>query len=100
LGSDVGDEIRGDITIVEPRAFGSFDFICHGPFLLHGDHTLLSDLFHSLGNEVSELVVAVGGDGGDLHNFGDGGDGVLVTTRYFVRLSSNVLSKAKILRMR
>jgi hypothetical protein len=40
LGFDVGDKIRRDVTVVEPHAFGNFDFILDGP-LLHGDHTPL-----------------------------------------------------------
>ena len=72
---DVGDEIRRDVTIVELHAFGNFDFICDGPFLFHGDHILLSDLFHSLANDVADLDVAVGRDGGGLHDLGGGGNG-------------------------
>jgi hypothetical protein len=37
--------------------------------------TLLSDFFHSLGNEASNVHVAVGGDGGDLNDFSGGGNG-------------------------
>ena len=48
----------GDVAIVEPHAFGNFDFIRDGLFLLHGDHT---DVFHSLGTGVDDFDVATGG---------------------------------------
>ena len=41
--------------MVELHAFDNSDFILDGEFLLHGDHTLLSDLFHILGNEVTDV---------------------------------------------
>ena len=45
--------------------------------------TLLSDLFHSLGNEAADVHIAVGEDGGDLNNFSGGGNGFGVRREEF-----------------
>ena len=44
LGFGVSDEIRRDITVVEPHTFGNFNFALNGKFLHHGNHTLPSNL--------------------------------------------------------
>jgi len=41
--------------MVELHDFDNFDFILDGEVLLHGDHTLLSDSFYSLGNGVTDV---------------------------------------------
>jgi len=83
LGFGIGDEIRREVTVVEPHACGNFNFILDGAFLLQGDHTLLSDLFRSQCDKVADVDVTVGGDGGDLHDFGGGGNEISVGREEF-----------------
>lgn len=79
LGLDVGDEVWGDEASVEPHALSHVDLVLGGLSLLDGDDTLLADLLHGLGNEVADVGVTVGGDGGYLSNLGGGGDGLGVS---------------------
>lgn len=74
LGLNVGDEVRRDETTVEAHALGDLDAVFDGLALLDGDDTFLADLLHGGGDEVADVGVAVGGDGGDLSDFLAGGD--------------------------
>lgn len=66
LGLDVGDEVRRDIASVELHALGNLDRIFEKTALLDGDDTLLANFFHGSGNELPNLHITIGGDGGDL----------------------------------
>ncbi len=68
LTLNVGDEIRGDETTVESHTLGDLNFVLNSSTLLHSDNTLLADLFHSLSNDLTDMDVSVGGNGGDLEN--------------------------------
>lgn len=57
--------------MVEPHTFGNFDFTLNGKFLLHGDHTLPSNL--SIAGEM-RLPMWTSVYRGDLHDFGGGGN--------------------------
>ena len=86
----VGDEVRGDVALVEAHALGQFEFQPEGVGLLDGDHAFLADLVHGLGDDLADAGIG-GGDrrgGGDLllgldvdgqpgQLLGDGGDGGL-----------------------
>jgi len=48
------------VTTVEAHAFGNLDFMFDSASLLHSDHAFLSDLFHSLRDEVADVDIAVG----------------------------------------
>lgn len=43
--------------------------------LLNRNHTLLPDLLHRLGNQITNMLVSVGGNSSDLRDFLRGGDG-------------------------
>ena len=62
----VGDEIGGDIAAVELHALDHFELGLERLGLLDGDHAVIADLFHGLGDHAADFLVAVGGDGADL----------------------------------
>lgn len=74
----IGDEVGGDVAAVELHSLGDLELILNGLALLHGDDTLLADLLHGVGEELANVSVTVGGDGGDLGDFLAGGDLLLV----------------------
>jgi len=74
----VGDEVGGDVAAVELHSLGDLELILDGLALLDCDDTLLSDLLHGVGEELSNVCVAVGRDSGDLGDLLAGGDLLLV----------------------
>lgn len=62
----VGDEVRGDEASVESHTLGNLNLVVNGSTFLDGDDTLLADLLHGLGNDGTDVGIAVGGDGGNL----------------------------------
>ena len=62
----VGHEIGGDVAPVELHAFHHLDFRCGAFGLLDGDDALFFDLLHRFGDNCTDRVVVVGGDGGNL----------------------------------
>ncbi len=70
----VGDEVGGNITAVELHTFDHFQLGLERLRLLDGDHAVIADLLHGLGDHGADLVVAVGGDGADLRDLFAGGD--------------------------
>lgn len=74
LSLGVGDEVGRDEAAVEAHTLGDLELILHGLALLDGDDTLLADLLHGVGDQLANVLVAVGADGGDLGNLGAGGD--------------------------
>ncbi len=65
----IGHEIRGQVTTVELHTFHSFQAGFHGFGFFDGNNAFFADFFHSLGNNVADGFVAVGGNGTDLSDF-------------------------------
>src|SRR5580700_45321 len=76
----VGDEVGRDIAAVELHALDDVELGLEALGLFHRDDAFVADLFHGLGQIVADLLVAIGGDGADLGDFGVRGDllGVLL----------------------
>ena len=70
----IGDEVGRDIAAVELHALDDFELRVEALGFLDGDHTLIADLLHGLGNHVSDGLLAIGrnrADLGDLRGTGD-----------------------------
>jgi hypothetical protein len=76
----VGDEIGREIAAVELHAFDDLELGLHALGFLDGDHAVLADLVHRLGDHVADRLVAVGRDRADL--------GDLLTGRHLLRSGS------------
>src|ERR1035438_4284606 len=50
----IGDEIRGDVSLVEAHALGELKLEAEGIGLLDGDDTFLADLVHGLGDHLAD----------------------------------------------
>jgi len=74
LRFDVGNEVRRNEAAIEAHALGDLDLVFDGTSLFHGDDALLSDLFHSGGNEVPDMRITVGRDSSDLSDLFRRGD--------------------------
>src|SRR6516165_307784 len=62
----IGDEVGGQVAAVELHALDELVGGLDGLAFLDGDDAVLADLFHGLGDDLADLVVVVGGDGGDV----------------------------------
>jgi hypothetical protein len=62
----VGHEVRRQVAAVELHALDHVELGVERLRLLDGDHALLADLVHRLGDHVADRGVAVGGDRADL----------------------------------
>ena len=51
----VGDEVGGDVALVEAHALGELELEAEGVALLDGDDAFLADLVHRLGDELADL---------------------------------------------
>jgi len=78
LGLGISDEVWGNESTVEAHALRDGELVLHGLALLDGDDTLLSDLLHCIGNQSTDVLVAVGRDSGDLSDLSAGCDITLV----------------------
>ena len=65
----VGDEVGRQVATVELHAFDDFGFGLEALVLFDGDHTVVADLLHRIGDLAADLGFAVGRDGADLGNF-------------------------------
>ena len=63
LALGVGDEVSGDVTLVEAHAFGEFELQAEGVGLLDRDDAFLAHLVQGFGDQGADFVVT-GGDGG------------------------------------
>ena len=61
----VGDEVRREVAAVDLHALGVLGLEVESLGLLDGDHAVLADLLHHLGDQIADLRVG-GRDGGDL----------------------------------
>ena len=79
----VGDEVGRDVAAVELHALDHFELGFERLCFLDRDHALVADLLHGIGNETTDLGVAVGRDGADLGDLLVRGDvlGVLLQVR-------------------
>ncbi len=62
----IGDEVRRQVAAVELHAFDELVVGLEGLAFFDGDDAVLADLVHRLGDDLADLVVVVGGDGGDV----------------------------------
>src|ERR1700730_13886710 len=65
----VGDEVGRDVAAVELHAFDDLKFGLERLGFFNRDDALIADLLHSVGQELADLGVAIGGDGADLGDF-------------------------------
>lgn len=65
----VGDKIRRNVTSVELHTFHHVELGCHSLALFDGDYAVLADFLHSVGNELTDFLVACG----DRRNLSDSG---------------------------
>ena len=65
----IGDEVRRQVASIELHAFELLAVGRQALAFLDGDHSILADLIHGVGEDLADLGVAVRGDGADL---GDG----------------------------
>ena len=70
----IGDEVGGNVAAVELHAFDHVELGLERLCLFDRDHALVADLLHGLGEEVTDLAIAVGGNRADLGDFFVGGD--------------------------
>ena len=70
----IGDEVRREVAAIELHALDDFELSLKRLRLFDGDHAILTDLLHSLGDDGADGGVGVGRDGADLgdHVAGDG----------------------------
>src|SRR5262249_25796165 len=57
----VGDEVRRDIATIELHPLDHIQLGLERLRLLHGDHTLVADLLHGIGDEAANLRIPVSG---------------------------------------
>ena len=79
----IGDEVRRDIAAVELHALDHFEFDFEAFGLFDGDHALIADLLHRLGDHLADFLFAVRGDRANL--------GDLLRRLDLLGLSRNVL---------
>ena len=79
----VGDEVRREIAAVELHAFDDLELGLHALGFLDGDHAVLADLVHRLGDHVADRFVAIGRDGADLGDLLAGRDLLRAALEFF-----------------
>ena len=65
----VGDEVRGEIALVELHAFDHFEGGFDGLGFFDGDGAVFADFVHGVGDDFADGGVPVGGNGRDLLDF-------------------------------
>src|SRR5882672_2820844 len=71
----IGDEVGREVSAVELEPFDHLQSGVEAPRLFHGDHPVLPDLLHGLGDELSDLGIVVRGDGRHVRDLGGCLDG-------------------------
>ena len=64
----VGHEVRREIATIELHALHRLELGVHALVFFDGDDAFLADLLHGVGEDVADLRVAVGADGGNLRD--------------------------------
>ena len=64
----VGDKVRREVAAVELHTFDNVEHCVGGLGFFDGDHAVVADLFHGVGEEVTDFRVVVRRDGSDLGN--------------------------------
>ena len=64
----VGDKVRREVAAVELHTFHDVEHRVGGLGFFDGDHAVVADLFHGVGEQVTNFGVVVRGDGSDLGN--------------------------------
>src|SRR5579885_365583 len=62
----IGHEVGRQVSAVKLHSLDHFELSLESLGLFDGDHALLADLLHRLGDDVADGRVVVGGDGADL----------------------------------
>ena len=75
-GLGVGEEVGRDVAAIELHTLDDLELVGEGGAVLDVDDALLADLLHGLGDELTDLVIVVGGDGGDVLDLLVGADGL------------------------
>merc|ERR1719335_460218 len=69
----VRDEVGANVPTVKLHALHHFKLVLQGAAVGGGDDAIAANFFHGTGNQVANLSVTVGRDGGHLGNLGVGG---------------------------
>src|SRR5262249_9602138 len=64
-GCGIRQEVRREESLVELHALGVFEHAFGALALVDSDDTFLTDLLHRVGHQLTDVLVAVGADGGD-----------------------------------
>ena len=64
----VGDEVGAEVAAIKLHAVDCLETGVHGLRLFDGDDAVLADNLHGMGDDVADLLVAVGRDRADLGN--------------------------------
>src|SRR5699024_4304154 len=62
------DEVRRQVATVELHALDHVQLVVQARAFLDRDHAFLADLLHRVGDDGTDRLVGVGGDGADLGN--------------------------------
>ncbi len=87
----VGDEVRRDVAAVELHPFDHFELGLQGLRFLDGNHALVADLLHRIGEKLPDFGIAVRRDRANLRDLLVGRDflGILLQVRNY-RLDGEV----------
>jgi len=78
-----GDEVRGEVALVELHALDEMDFGVKALAFFDGDNAVLTDLVHRLGDDLTDGGVLVGGAGANLGDLLGAGDGLGHVVEFF-----------------
>ena len=62
----VGDEVRRQVAAIELHPFDPLLLGLQALAFVDGDHPVLADLAHRIGQQITDLPIVVAGDGGDI----------------------------------
>jgi len=65
----IGYKVGGEVTAVKLHTFNDLKGCIHAFGFFNGDDAFLADFIHSLGNDVADGFIVIGGNGADLGNF-------------------------------
>jgi hypothetical protein len=73
----ISENVR-DVPPVEAHAFGNFDLVLDRLAFLDSDDALFTDLFHCVRDELADMRIAVGRNGGNGSDLSGSRNGTLV----------------------